>query len=113
MLKKIYRITKDREYQAIYRRGRYQSTALFSVHYLPSKKGVSRVGIVVSKKITKKATERNHLKRQVREIMLDIHPRIVSPFDIVITAKASSLTSKYDALKKNLSESFTKAGLIK
>lgn len=112
MLKKIYRITKDKEFQAIYRRGRFQSTALFSINYLPSKKNVSRIGIVVSKKITKKAVERNQIKRRVREIAREIHPKLKGHFDIIISTKKPALEADFATMKQTLSEMFKKAGLI-
>lgn len=112
MLKKIYRITKDKEFQAIYRRGRYQSTALFSIHYLPSKRNLTRFGIVISKKITKKATERNLLKRRVREIARELQPKIIGKYDIVISIKKPVLEKDFNELRKSIISSFEKANLL-
>lgn len=112
MLKRLYRVTKDKEFQAIYRRGRFQSTALFSINYLPGKKNVSRVGIVVSKKITKKATERNLIKRRIREVVQEIYPTIKNNYDIVISVKKPVMDANFDTIKTTIKDMFTKTGLI-
>jgi ribonuclease P protein component len=112
MLKRIYRITKDKEFQAIYRRGRFQSTALFSINYLPAKRDLSRIGIVVSKKITKKATERNLIKRRVREIARELHPRLKGNFDIIISVKKPVAEADFQEMKNTITKMFEKADLI-
>jgi ribonuclease P protein component len=112
MLKKIYRVTKEREFQAIYRRGKYKATALFSVHYLPNRFGFSRIGIVVTKKISKKATERNLIKRRVREIAREMLPKIKGNFDVVISIKKLATEKEYAEIHKELADIFQKAGLI-
>lgn len=112
MLKKVYRITKDKEFQTIYRRGRFQSTALFSLHYLPSRNGVSRIGIVVSKKISKKAVERNKIKRQVRAIASEIHKSLNNNFDIVIAVKKPALEANFEEMQKTLKHMAERAKII-
>jgi ribonuclease P protein component len=113
MLKRIYRVTKEKEFQAIYRRGKFKSTALFSVHYLPNRLDFTRVGIVVTKKISKKAVERNLLKRRVREVAREIQPNIVGHYDIVISIKKPLLEKDFADLKSELVNTFQKAGLLK
>lgn len=113
MLKKIYRVTKDKEFQTIFRRGRYQSTAFFSINYLPNRQNLTRIGIVITKKITKKAVERNLIKRRVREIAREFHPRIKPGFDLVIVTKKPLLDADYTKLKKDLEYIFRRADLLK
>jgi ribonuclease P protein component len=113
MLKRIYRVTKEKEFQAVYRRGKFKSTALFSVHFLPNRYDFSRIGIVVSKKISKKATDRNLIKRRVREVMKDLQPTTLSHYDIVIAVKKPALEKSFEEVKNELTILLTKAGITK
>ena len=56
---------------------------------LKSYKG-PRIGVTVSKKVSKRAVDRNRIKRQVREF---VRPKLnkLTPVDLVITARPSSL----------------------
>jgi ribonuclease P protein component len=44
-------------------------TSLFSLRYAPNKLLFNRYGFVISKRIDKRATMRNHLKRKLRKIL--------------------------------------------
>ena len=79
MLKKINRITSKREFEEIKNKGEMKATELFSVVYLnpsrppaasPFDKGDSegkKFGAIISKKISKKAVERNQIRRRLME----------------------------------------------
>ncbi len=62
-----------------------------------------RYGLTVTKKIYKKAVDRNRVKRRLRPIIqsvsLDLHLHGV---DIVFIARAAALDAPYEALQKDL-----------
>lgn len=89
MLKKINRITSKKEFEEIKKTGEMKATELFSVVFFnpsrpmaasPLDKGDTKgrkFGIIVSKKISKKAVERNQIKRRLMEAVrlnMDIFP---------------------------------------
>jgi ribonuclease P protein component len=47
----------------------------------------SRIGIIISTKVSKKAVVRNKIKRRIKESVLKILPKIKNGFDIVLIAK--------------------------
>jgi len=51
-----------------------------------SQKNVSRFGIVVSKRVAKKAVERNHLRRLLSEALRAKQDSLRTPCDIVLVA---------------------------
>lgn len=112
MLKRLFRLTEDKDFQTVYRRGRYNATALFSVNALPNKFGRTKIGIVVNKKVSKKAVERNAVKRQVREIVRDLLPGIQKGQNIVITVRLAALRADYKIMEKDIITSFKKLGLL-
>lgn len=78
MLKKINRITSKAEFLEIKNKGEMKATELFSIVFLnppPAMAGTSleegrltrRFGAIISKKISKKAVERNQIKRRLME----------------------------------------------
>jgi ribonuclease P protein component len=68
---------------------------------------------VVSKKITKKAVERNMIKRRLRDIARELHKKLNNDFDIVISVKKPVLGSTFEEQKKILEMMFNKAKLLK
>jgi len=73
----------------------------------------SRFTVVVSLKISKKAVDRNRLKRKIREITrLVILPKVKPGFDGVINTRKGLLELSFDDLEKNVVSLFKKARLI-
>jgi len=112
MLSKAHRLTDNKEFQTIYRRGRYNSTALLAVNTLPNRLGITKVGVVVSKKAARKAHDRNAAKRKAREIIRLAFPKIKSGNNIIITLKAPAVTVEYASLEKDLLVALKRLGLI-
>jgi ribonuclease P protein component len=71
MLKKSQRITTTRDLQKVYRLGKPAHTPALVIKFVPNRAvgtGVtSRTAFVVSKRVSKKAVERNRIKRALRE----------------------------------------------
>lgn len=71
----------------------------------------TRIGFVVSKKISKKAVVRNKIKRRLRESAREIIPNLISGYDIVIFTMPGITNSDFDGIKKALETLFQKSGL--
>ena len=112
MLKRVFRLTDNKDFQTVYRRGRYNATTLFSVNVLANHLGVTKIGVVVNKKVTKKANERNTVKRQVREIVRLLHSEIQKGMSVIITVKQPALLADYKTMEKDILISFKKLGLL-
>jgi ribonuclease P protein component len=113
MLKKAYRINKNWEFQNIYRKGQGFSSQFFNINLIPNKFDFNRFGIVVSKKVARKAVDRNHLKRQVRDIVNELNKKSDSHYDAIVSVKPQSLDTDFNKLKNTLEDLFRKANIIK
>jgi len=66
-----------------------------------------QIGIVISKKVSKKAVERNLLKRRLRAIYRT-NKQWFSSLDMVIVALPSSLSANYSELLNDIEEHIEK-----
>jgi len=78
-------------------------TKSFVLQVRPNDHGVTRVGLTVSKKISKKAIVRNRLRRQMREIVrLSPDLQIKYPsHDVILIAREDALVRDYHQLTKD------------
>jgi ribonuclease P protein component len=108
MLKRINRINKTRDLQKVYRLGKaYHSPALV-IKFLAGE--YLRIAFVVSKKVSKKAVERNRIKRAVREeIRINTDKMMLGSYMIIAKAQAGKYSNK--ELRDQLTEVFTKNNL--
>lgn len=102
MLKKINRLPK----------GSFKGNILISSPFYLLKiakngKPFSRFGFVVSKKVSKKAVERNRIKRELRSFIHERLPKTVSGFDFLFISK------KPIEDNKDLENDLKKEGIMK
>jgi len=73
----------------------------------------TRFCIVVSSKISKKATARNKIRRKIKEIIKKAYPGLKPGFDVAITAKSAILDKKFSTIQKEIIKLFKEAGILK
>lgn len=71
MLPKKYRLTKKEEFASVGKKGAQYNGRFFVLKAVKTEQLASRAGVVVSVGISKKAVERNRIKRVVREKVQD------------------------------------------
>jgi ribonuclease P protein component len=113
MLPRKHCLKKKKDFEQVFKKGRALRKDLLSVKFIKTKQEHSRIGIIVSKKVSNKATERNIIKRRVRAAMKELLNKIKEPLDIVIIVhpQASEKTN-FLQIKNILEEIFSKAGII-
>ena len=82
------RLKKGKDFQCVFNKGKFINSDLISVRFLANKMDTMRVGLIVSKKVSKMAVLRNKIKRMLREIMRPNIIKTKESFDIIITAKS-------------------------
>jgi len=87
MLLKINRITKKQDFNKTFKEGKGFSGDFLFLKILKNNTKVSRFGFVISRKVSKKSTIRNKIKRRLSEIIKLKLPEIKKGLDIIFVAK--------------------------
>ncbi|RKX63427.1 MAG: ribonuclease P protein component [Thermodesulfobacteriota bacterium] len=97
-LSKKERLRKDKEFQAVFREGKkLWINSILLIIYKPNSLNYRRLGIVISKKI-KKATQRNKVKRWIRELFRRNKDWFPENCDIIIIPHPNLLNLEYKKL---------------
>ncbi|MFA5133330.1 MAG: ribonuclease P protein component [Patescibacteria group bacterium] len=112
MLPQENRLKKTRDFDLIWKKGQFFGTKFITFKYMKNSLPHTRVGFVVGTKVSKLATRRNKLKRQMREIIRLNLDKIKPGYDISITARPGATQMEYEEVEKNLLFALKKAGLM-
>ena len=117
MLPKINRLAKKKDFDAIFKHGKSVYLPTFLLKYQPNQLRVSRLGVIVSNKVSKKATLRNSIKRKIREIMRLIWPQIRQGQDVVVLVSPRIIDNQgklpsYQVMTNTLKQALSRAKLI-
>ena len=112
MLSKINRLRKKKDFTRVYQQGRSFSTPDIWMKTLPNRLENNRFGIVVSRKISKKAVERNLIKRRLRVLAKHYLPSLKPGYDIILTARSGILRKSYSELENALIDLFKRSRLL-
>ena len=82
-LRPFERLQLPREFRRVFRKGRRVATPFLRVHYAPTNREYSRLGLVVRRKLGN-AVRRNRVKRQLREVFRRHKYRLNGAFDVVL-----------------------------
>ena len=85
------RLTRSRDFDAVYRKGRSVSTRYLVVYTFPREDDLAagegpRLGLAVSRKVGG-AVARNRLKRRLRAVFDELSDRLPDEVDVVLSAR--------------------------
>ena len=98
MLERKYRLTADKDFTRIFRKGRRFFGAGVNLVMVPNKLAVSRFGFVVGTKVSKRATVRNLIKRRLREIVRLRIGGVRPGFDVALITDRKVLGLDYEGM---------------
>ncbi len=108
MLKKINRIGRQKEFLEIKNKGKMISGSLFGAVYLLDNTEEIKFGFVISKKISKRAVDRNKIKRRMGEILVKKLDKFKLGTKMVFLAKKSLLGVKIREVEEEIDKLISK-----
>jgi ribonuclease P protein component len=84
----------------------------FLILYTPGATARNRLGVVVTRKVDKRAVKRNHIKRRLREVFRLSQLKLLSPFDFVIIARKNAVDCSYAEVERQILGALRYGGLL-
>ena len=84
MLPRENRLKKEEDFKKVFKKGRGFTNDLFVLKVIKNNLDISRFAFVISKKISKKATIRNRIKRRLDNVIRVDLPKIKKGWDGII-----------------------------
>jgi ribonuclease P protein component len=114
VLPKRHRLLLNKEFERTKKVGRRQTGPFFGVVTAEQDQPRdTKFGFVISRKIDKKATVRNRLKRLLCEAVGRLLPKIKSGYDVLFLAKRPLVRKDLGEIEKEVERMFRKVRLIK
>ena len=102
--RRAHRLLKTDEFSSVFSLRQARSNAFFQVYVRPNELGHARLGLVVGKKVAKRANRRNYIKRTVRE-WFRLNQHNLPDMDFVVRAKTAFI-------RQNRSEAVTALSIL-
>lgn len=107
---KIYRIRKNAEFRAVYRRGKSLSNELLVLYVFKNNKNINRRGISVSKKVGKSVI-RSRVKRLIGESFRLTEEQLKKGYDLVFIARTPAKGKSFKEINESVINLLKRAGL--
>ena len=101
----------DKTFQRVFKQGSQFGNRHFYFYYIANQENKNHLGIIVSKKVSKKAVVRNRVRRRIREAFRLSQPELKQGYNMIIIAKNRCADASYAELAKSLSHLFYKTHL--
>jgi ribonuclease P protein component len=102
------KLLNSAQFGAVFNNRRSIHGKFFSLHVVRNALDYPRLGLTVSRRVSKKAVQRNRIKRQIRE-SFRLHQAELPPIDFIVTAKAGSAEQVNGVLRSELDNLWCKA----
>lgn len=109
MLPKINRLTQKEDFRQVLKLRKFIHGRFFTIAIKKDEGNLdTKVGIIVSNKVSKKAVTRNKIKRIVRQAAREVVKKNPKEKMIVVLAKPNAANNEKEELEKDISQAFAK-----
>lgn len=111
-LPRAARLSRAADFAALGRNAPALGSRHFVARYKPSPSGVARVAQSVSKRVSKRAVQRNRIKRQIRTAFRQ-HRHLLPPLDLLVIARQGAATVDNQILAGDLAALLHRVSALK
>ena len=112
MLPKKNRLRRQSNFQKVYQEKRSVANKIFIIYYKENDVGDVRFGFSISKKVLRRAHERNLLRRRLHVLLRERLLTYKKGYDVIIIARKGVEVLSYQEIGKNLDHIIRKCGLV-
>jgi ribonuclease P protein component len=105
-------LKNKKDFESVLKYGRNAKEDFLVLKFVPNNLTKNRFGIIISNKVSKKATLRNKIRRRIKAIILKKLLMIKKYFDIVILTRPGIQNKNFKEIEKTIEKVFTKAKII-
>ncbi|MFA4942132.1 MAG: ribonuclease P protein component [Patescibacteria group bacterium] len=106
MLNKFNRLSKNKDFDNVFQKGRSNYKEILGAKLTLNNLNYNRFGVLVGLKVSKKATVRNKIKRQIKTIIRLNEPFLKKGYDCVIVVLPLILAKNYQEIEEYLKAVF-------
>lgn len=111
MLSGQHRLKKDKDFKLVFGKGKTFSSEFLLLKFKKNDLDISRFGFIIGKKISKKSTVRNKIRRRLAETLRNRLAGIRAGFDIILVAKPKIIEKDYKDIDRELGKLLEEAKL--
>jgi ribonuclease P protein component len=112
MLPRKYKLKEENDFKETFKQGKYFQQQFIKIKILKNDLAINRFGFLIGLKISKRAVQRNKIKRRLEEIIRLKLEEMKPGFDIIVMVNPEIKEKDYQAIKENLASLFKKAKLL-
>lgn len=112
MLAKKYCLKRKKDFQEATQKGKKIEGDFLVLKFLRNSLDVTRIGFVVSQKVSKKASSRNKIKRRLRETIKINLPNLKPGYDLIFFTKKGIIEKDFWEIKKVVEQILKEAKLM-
>lgn len=105
------RLRHARDFQRLRQQGQVKRHPTMVFSYAPNDLSHNRYGFITPKRLGN-AVKRNRIRRQVREAVRLLHPRLTQGYDIVLIVRLPLMGQPFHKIQRIVSELCDRAGLV-
>lgn len=112
MLPKIYRLRLKNDFDRVFKQGRFIGGKFFTLGYAENKLDFSRFAVITPKKVSKKAVQRNLVRRRAVEAIRLGREKIKGGFDLAFVSKPAARGKEYHEMEEDIKNLLKRGGFI-
>lgn len=106
MLPKLNRLKKEKDFKAVFQKGKNIKSRFLYFRVLKNNFKKSRFGFIVGRKVSNKAAQRNKVKRRLRSAVFRNLKEIKKPVDIIVVALPQITKSSFSEIEEAIIKTF-------